>query len=73
MRMCQVLTEGYIREVDGGRRAASFPDSVRSFAMNFALQSFEWLSQIEVKHSETESTGFALAFRFSEPYPEVEY
>eukprot|EP00438_Fugacium_kawagutii_P000847 Skav222058 [mRNA] locus=scaffold707:21243:30377:- [translate_table: standard] len=41
----QVLTEGYIREVDGRHAAASFADSVRSFAMNFALGSFESLGE----------------------------
>jgi hypothetical protein len=44
----QVLTEGYIREVDGGRRdGVPFADSVRSFAMNYALQCFEQLGSDE--------------------------
>eukprot|EP00435_Cladocopium_sp_Y103_P038957 s1454_g10.t1 len=47
----QVLTEGYIREVDGRHAAASFADSVRSFAMNFALGSFEHAGTFPQKHS----------------------
>lgn len=51
----QVLTEGYIREVDGRHAAASFADSVRSFAMNFALGSFESLGRREKEREREEN------------------
>lgn len=60
----QVLTEGYIREVDGGRRdGVPFADSVRSFAMNYALQCFECVCRHQGLTEEDRSLVFSRLFQ----------
>lgn len=60
----QVLTEGYIREVQLFQgRQASFPDLARTFAMNYALQTFECVCQHQGYSHDDRALAFSRLFQ----------